>query len=57
MVPPLAAYMGLVGLTSTDRYLRLTPGRFRFQLNILSPRRGGKRWGDDPRLMSFLSEL
>jgi integrase/recombinase XerD len=57
MVPPLAAYMGLVGLTSTDRYLRLTPGRFRFQLNILSPRRAGKRWADDPRLMSFLSEL
>jgi integrase/recombinase XerD len=57
MVPPLAAYMGLVGLTSTDRYLRLTPERFRFHLNILSPRRGGKRWGDDPRLMSFLVHL
>lgn len=57
MVPPLAAYIGLVGLTSTERYLRLTPERFRHQLTILSPRRGGKRWGDDPRLMSFLAQL
>jgi integrase/recombinase XerD len=57
MVPPLAAYMGLVGLTSTERYLRLTPERFRFQLNILSPRRGHKRWSDDPRLMNFLTQL
>jgi integrase len=57
MVPPLAAYMGMVGLTSTERYLRLTPERFRRQLNILSPRRGGKRWGDDPHLMRFLAQL
>jgi integrase/recombinase XerD len=57
MVPPLAAYMGLVGLTATERYLRLTPERFRSQLNILSPRRGRKRWGDDPRLMTFLAHL
>ena len=57
MVPPLAAYLGLVGLTSTERYLRLTPERFRHQLNILSPRSGGMRWGDNPKLMRFLAQL
>jgi hypothetical protein len=53
MVPPLAAYMGLKGLTASERYLRLTTERVRGQSNILSPRRGCKRWGDDRRLMIF----
>jgi integrase/recombinase XerD len=57
MVPALAAYMGLVGLSSTERYLRLTPERFRHQLNLLSPRRGRRRWGDNPDLMRFLAHL
>jgi integrase/recombinase XerD len=57
MVPALAAYMGLVGLSSTERYLRLTPERFRHQLNLLSPKRGRGRWGDNPNLMKFLAQL
>jgi integrase/recombinase XerD len=57
MVPALAAYMGLVGLSSTERYLRLTPERFRHQLSLLSPRRGRRRWADDPTLMRFLARL
>jgi integrase/recombinase XerD len=57
MVPALSAYMGLVGLSSTERYLRLTPERFRHQLNLLSPRRGHSRWSDDAALMKFLSQL
>jgi site-specific recombinase XerD len=57
MVPALAAYMGLVGLSSTERYLRLTPERFRHQLNLLSPKRGRRRWGNDPGLMRFLANL
>jgi integrase len=57
MVPALAAYMGLVGLTSTERYLRLTPERFQRQLALLSPKRGRGRWGDNPDLMRFLAQL
>jgi len=58
MLPALAVYIGQVGLHSTNRYLRLTPERFRAQLDKLSPRRGKrKRWRDDPALMKFLTEL
>ena len=57
MLPALAAYIGQVGLHSTSRYLRLTPERFRAQLDKLSPRRGKKRWRDDPALMKFLAEI
>jgi integrase/recombinase XerD len=57
MVPALSAYMGQVGLTSTERYLRLTPERFRHQLNLLSPRQGRSHWRDDERLMSFVAQL
>lgn len=57
MVPALAAYMGMVGLSSTERYLRLTPERFRHQLALLSPKRGHRRWSDNPDLMSFLAHL
>jgi integrase/recombinase XerD len=57
MVPALAAYMGLVGLSSTERYLRLTPERFQHQLSLLSPKRGRRRWADDPNLMRFLAHL
>lgn len=56
-IPALAAYMGLVGLKSTERYLRLTQERFRHQLNLISPRRGRKHWGDDRGLMKFLAQL
>ena len=45
MVPALAAYMGLVGLSSTERYLRLTPERFQHQLALLSPKPGRRALG------------
>jgi integrase/recombinase XerD len=57
MLPALSAYIGQVGLHSTNRYLTLTPERFRSQLDKLSPRRGKKRWRDNPGLMKFLAEL
>jgi hypothetical protein len=54
----LAAYIGQAGLGSTERYLSLTPERFRTQLIKLSPLRPRKkRWRDDATLMKFLAEL
>ena len=58
MLPALAAYIGQAGLGSTERYLAMTPERFRKQLVKLSPqRRKKRRWRDDPALMKFLAEL
>lgn len=57
LIPALSAYMGQCGLGSTERYLTLTPERFRKQLSKLSPPRRGKRWRDDPALMRFLDGL
>lgn len=57
MLPALAAYMGQVGLGSAERYLSLTPERFRKQLVKLSPQRRKRRWRDDPALIKFLAEL
>jgi integrase/recombinase XerD len=57
MLPALSAYMGLVGLSSSERYLRLTPERFRRQLNLLSPRQGRSHWRDDKHLMRFVAQL
>ena len=57
MLPALAAYMGQLGLGSTERYLSLTAERFRPQLSQLSPLRGRKRWRDDAELMKFLADL
>lgn len=57
MLPALSAYIGQVSLHSTNRYLALTPERFRSQLDKLSPRRGKKRWRDDPALMKFLADI
>jgi integrase/recombinase XerD len=57
MLPALAAYMGQTGIGSTERYLSLTPERFRTQLDKLSPMRRKKRWRDDQALMKFLAEL
>jgi len=57
MLPALAAYMGQVGLGSTERYLSMTPERFRKQLVKLSPQRRKKRWRDNAALMTFLAEL
>jgi integrase/recombinase XerD len=57
MLPALAAYLGQLGMNSVDRYLRLTPERFRKQLIALSPRRGRSHWRDDETLMRFLAAL
>lgn len=57
MLPALSVYMGLAGLRTTERYLTLTPERFRAQLCQLSPICGKRRWRDDPELMHFLSQL
>lgn len=57
MLPALAAYMGQVGLGSTERYLSMTPERFRKELDKLSPNRGKSRWRNDKVLMEFLENL
>jgi len=54
MIPALSAYMGQHDLGSAERYLQMTPERFRAPLNKLSPKRGKKRWRDDAALMKFL---
>jgi integrase/recombinase XerD len=58
LIPALSAYMGQVGLGSSERYLKLTQERFRTQLNKLSPQhRKRKRWREDRDLMRFLDGL
>jgi integrase/recombinase XerD len=57
MLPALGTYLGQLGASSTERYLRLTPERFRKPLLSLSPQRGRKRWRDDKILMSFLATI
>jgi site-specific recombinase XerD len=55
MLPALAAYMGQVGLGSTEKYLLLTPERFRKHLDRLSSSRCTGNWRCDEQLMSFLA--
>jgi integrase/recombinase XerD len=57
MIPALSVYIGQVGLASAGRYLTLTPERFRTQLELLSPKRGRRKWRNDPALMKFLDSL
>ena len=57
MLPALSAYMGNVGLESTERYLQLTTQRFQNALNKLSPQRSHARWQDDSALLEFLANL
>jgi hypothetical protein len=57
MLPALSVYMGRHGLGSSDRYLTLSPERFRAQLNKLSPERGKRHWRHNSALMKFLTEL
>jgi len=57
MLPALSAYLGLSGVTAIERYLSLTPERFKKELNKLSPQKGRKHWRDDAGLMKFLAEL
>lgn len=57
MLPALAAYLGQSGMNSVDRYLRLTPERFRKHVISLSPRQCCKHWRDDEKLMRFLTAI
>jgi integrase/recombinase XerD len=57
MLPALAAYMGQMGLGATERYLFMTPERFRKALNKLSPAHSRNKWRNDPMLMKFLASL
>lgn len=58
LIPALSAYIGQCGLGSTERYLKLTPERFRNQLVKLSPEHPRrKRWREDRDLMRFVDRL
>jgi integrase/recombinase XerD len=57
LLPALAAYMGHSGLWAVERYLFMTPERFRKSLTKLSPTRSGKKWRNDPGLMKFLANI
>lgn len=57
LLPALSTYMGNASFEAANDYLNLTPERFKKELQKLSPKRGRKRWRDDPELMRFLSSL
>lgn len=57
LLPALSTYMGNLCLETADQYLAITPERFRKELKMLSPKRGRRRWRDDPALMKFLRSL
>jgi integrase/recombinase XerD len=57
MLPALAGYMGIDNLLSPERYLRMTPERFRGPLTLLSPKKRRVPWRDDPAVMTFLAKL
>ena len=57
MLPSLSAYMGYSGLAATEKYLSLTPERFRKELAKLSPQSECKHWRGDADLMAFLARL
>jgi integrase/recombinase XerD len=57
LLPALAVYMGHGGLSSTQKYLSLTPERFQEQLSRLSPIRRRGHWRNDKDLMAFLGTL
>lgn len=57
VLPSLSVYMGYSGLAAAEKYLPLTPERFRKELRMLSPQRGRSHWRDDKKLMHFLHNL
>lgn len=57
MLPALSAYMGYSGFETTQRFLLMTPERFKRELDVLSPCKSKKHWRDDSVLMKFLSSL
>jgi integrase/recombinase XerD len=52
-----ASDMGMADLVSSERYLRMTPERFRGPLTLLSPKKRRVHWRDDPAVMTFLAKL
>jgi integrase/recombinase XerD len=57
MLPALSAYMGFSGLCSIQRFMQMTPERFKRELDELSPYKSRKHWRDNPELMRFLASL
>jgi integrase/recombinase XerD len=57
MLPSLSAYMGYSGLAAAEKYLCLTPERFRKELFKLSPQTECGHWRDNSELMAFLARL
>jgi len=57
MLPALSAYMGMGGVASAERFLLITPERFKKELNSLSPRKPRRHWRDDAELMKFLASI
>lgn len=57
LLPALAAYMGRRSLLSGDTYLRLTPERFRKQLDSLSSAKCTTHWRENSALMGFLAAI
>jgi integrase/recombinase XerD len=57
LLPSLAVYMGHANLHTTQKYLFMSPQRFRKELDKLSPIHRKGRWRDDKEVMEFLSNL
>ena len=57
MMPALSVYIGQVGLSSSERYLRLAPERFKKQLALITVDANRPKWGRDRKLMRFLDSL
>jgi integrase/recombinase XerD len=56
LLPALAAYMGHKDLAGTERFLRLTPERFRKELDKLAPETG-ETWVCDGSLIDYVEAL
>ncbi|HWH59054.1 MAG TPA: tyrosine-type recombinase/integrase [Terriglobales bacterium] len=57
LLPALAVYMGHINLCSAQKYLFMTPERFRKALHKLTPVRRRGHWREDHELMIFLTSL
>jgi site-specific recombinase XerD len=57
LLPALAVYMGHANLHTTQKYLSMTPERFRKVLDKLSPIHRKTHWRDDEATMAFLRSL
>jgi integrase/recombinase XerD len=56
LLPALSGYLGQKDLNAAERFLALTPDRFKKELDKLSPLQG-ERWAANPEIMTFLSRL